>query len=251
MKRIFKPLLFAYSFLTITPGLGKIRVEPEDIGMSTVFYPLVGATLGFCVALFGLLPGLSELTLSAMICIALLILTRGMHADGLIDTFDGFLSGKREKKQVLAIMKDSRVGALGFIAAFSLYVLKICVVYELLRHEPSGLSLSVVFAPALSRGGVAAAAAFFPPASGEGLGSSYISSTKKRHALFSFLFMILFSLRKENPLSLLLALAALSFWIVWALICKRRIGGMCGDTMGAGIELSELFCLGAALLLSA
>jgi adenosylcobinamide-GDP ribazoletransferase len=38
---------------------------------------------------------------------------------------------------------------------------------------------------------------------------------------------------------------ALGTWIAWHLWCRLRVGGYTGDTLGAGIELSEIASLAA------
>jgi adenosylcobinamide-GDP ribazoletransferase len=244
MKRFVKQLLFAYGFLTVIPGLGKITVDPEDTGKSTVFYPVVGMTIGLGFYPISLLRGFTPLTIAVVMCIFLLIFSRALHADGLIDTFDGFLSGKKNKDEILAVMRDSRQGALGFIAAFSLYILKICFFYEILRVRTGEFPLFLMAVPALSRGGVAVTGSVFPYAGGKkGLGKDFVSSIGPLQAILSFFLMVVFSFSRQNLFSLLYAPVSCVFWIVWSLICRRKIGGITGDTIGAGIELSELFVL--------
>jgi adenosylcobinamide-GDP ribazoletransferase len=244
MKKFVKQLLFAYGFLTVIPGLGKITVDSEDTGKSTVFYPVVGMTIGLGFYPISLLRGLSPLTTAVVMSIFLLIFSRALHADGLIDTFDGFLSGEKNKDKILAVMRDSKQGALGFIAAFSLYLLKICFFYEILRGHTREFPLFLMAVPALSRGGVAVAGSVFPYAGGEkGLGKDFVSSIGPRQAIFSFFLMLVFSFSRQNFFSLLYAPVSCVFWIVWGLICRGKIGGITGDTIGAGIELSEVFVL--------
>lgn len=242
MKKLFKQFLFAYAFLTIIPGLGKIEIKPEDTGKSTLFYPIVGMTIGFGLYPISLLRALTPLTLAVLMCIYILIFSRALHADGLIDTIDGFLSGKRGPDLILSVMRDSRLGALGFIGAFSLYLVKICMFYEILIRTDSFIFL-LVAVPALSRGGVALAGCMFPYAGGEGLGKEFVASIGIPQAVFSFLFMLLFSFSKDNHLSILSAPLVALFWVLWGFLCRGKIGGITGDTIGAGIELAEVFGL--------
>jgi adenosylcobinamide-GDP ribazoletransferase len=264
MKRVFRRVFLAYGFLTILPGLGKVTVEPGDTGKSTAYYPLVGLTLGALFIPFGLLAGLSDFALSVVLCVFSLFFSRALHADGLVDTFDGFLAGRRRPDDILRVMKDSRLGALGFIGALSVYLLKIAFMYEILvagafrggvrgtyipwTYVPRAVTgrfpliLSVV--PALSRGGVPFACALFPYAGSEkGLGKSFVESVTFRQPLIAFLLMEAFCCFSGNFYGLLLPPLLFLFWSGWGLICMKKIGGMTGDTMGAGIELSELFSL--------
>ncbi len=71
---------------------------------------LAAATFWFFAALFGS-PALAAL----LALVAGLITTGAFHEDGLADTVDGF-GGGYDTIRILAIMKDSRIGAFGAIA---------------------------------------------------------------------------------------------------------------------------------------
>ena len=244
MRKFFKQLFFAFGFLTIIPGLGKLKMTPDDTGKSVVFYPVVGLLIGLFLYLINMIPGLSPLTRSAIMVVFTLFFSRFIHADGLMDTMDGFLSGKKIPRDIIAVMRDSRTGALGFVSGFSIYILKICLFYEIISNWAGGFPYYLFAVPALSRGGVAISGCIFPYAGGEkGLGRSFVSSIGLLQALVSFLLMTAFSFNRGNMLSLVSAPAVSVFCIIWGLVCLRKIGGITGDTLGAGIEMSELFYL--------
>ncbi len=244
MKKFFRQLLFAFGFLTIIPGLGKLKIKPDDTGKSVVFYPVVGLLIGLFLYLISLLPGLLPLTRSAIMVVFTLIFSRFIHADGFMDTMDGFLSGRKMPRDIIAVMRDSRTGTLGFVSGFSIYILKICLFYEIISKWAGGFPYYLFAAPALSRGGVAISGYMFPYAGGEkGLGRSFVSSIGLFQASVSFLLMGIISFNRDNILSLISAPAVSAFGIIWGLVCMKKIGGITGDTLGAGIEMSELFYL--------
>lgn len=231
------------------PGLGRINIEPRDMGGSVVFYPAVGVCIGGMVYAISLADFFTPLFISIVVCVFLLVITRGVHADGLIDTFDGFLASGKTRNQVLGIMKDSGAGALGVAAAFCVYLLKIGLVYELVQTGRGGVFL-VVF-PVMSRAGVAAAGWLFPYAGRPGsMGECFLSSIKARHVLLSAAFMEVIFLLTGIPLLLVLGAASLFFWVCWGFLCMARIGGVTGDTTGAGVEICEVFSLAVLLLLA-
>ena len=107
-------ILAAFQFLTLLPV--KRSFTAEQIGRSTIYFPIVGIIIGLVLAglnfVFGVLPAsLANILLVA----ALAISSGGLHLDGLADTFDG-LAGHRTPEQRLEIMRDSRIGGFGAIA---------------------------------------------------------------------------------------------------------------------------------------
>lgn len=246
MKKQLRQLLFAYSFLTVFPGLGRVRIPPEETGGSTLFYPFVGVTIGAFFFPIAQLRALSPLTVSVLMCVFVLVFTRALHADGLIDTLDGFLSKKNTPDQIMEVMKDSRLGVMGYVFSFCLYVVKIAFFYEILQNTPGSFPRSLVAVPVLSRGGVAVAGALFPAAGKkEGLGQAFVKSIGPGHAVGSFVLMTAIACALARPLlhGALLAICSAGLWAAWGLVSKKKIGGMSGDTIGAGIELTEVGCL--------
>ena len=59
------------------------------------------------------------------------ILTGGLHIDGLGDSFDGLYS-YRDKEKILEIMKDSRLGTNGLLAIVIVFLLKVGFLNSLL-----------------------------------------------------------------------------------------------------------------------
>jgi len=246
MKKRVRQLIFAYGFLTALPGLGRVRILPEETGGSTLFYPLVGVTIGAFFYPLAQLRALSPFAISVLMCVFVLIFTRALHADGLVDTFDGFFSRANRPDQVLEVMKDSRLGAMGYVFSLCLYLVKIAFFYEILRNAAGSFPCFLVAAPALSRGGVAVAGALFPPAgTKEGLGQAFVKSIGPGHAAGSFALMTAIACALTRPplYGALLAICSAGLWAAWGLVSKKKIGGMSGDTIGAGIELTEVCCM--------
>ena len=105
--------LGAIQFLTVAP----VRRSVSPPGESAAFFPLVGAALG---AGGGLVLYFSQALLpqaiSSLIVLSFWVLvTGGLHEDGFADVADAFRAG-RPREKILAILKDSRIGAHGAIA---------------------------------------------------------------------------------------------------------------------------------------
>ncbi|MDH3999513.1 MAG: adenosylcobinamide-GDP ribazoletransferase, partial [Desulfuromonadales bacterium] len=121
-----RPFFAAISFLTVLPLPQSWCGDERALGRSLVWFPLVGLLIG-CVmalldlALYSLFPGL--LVPSALLLIAMIAVSGGLHLDGLADSADAFMSS-RPREQMLEIMKDSRCGPMGVIVIVALLLLK-------------------------------------------------------------------------------------------------------------------------------
>ena len=101
--------LAALQFLTILPV--KRNFTSEQIGRAAVWFPVVGLIIG--AILFGLHYVLKLLlpsgVVNGLLLAALVLLSGGLHLDGLADTIDG-LAGHRTPERRLEIMRDSHIG---------------------------------------------------------------------------------------------------------------------------------------------
>ena len=105
------PLLIALQFLTRLPVRLPGMPEPQQIGRSLLFYPLVGLLLGLALlALEWVLGDTSTLLEAALLLAAWVALSGGLHLDGLADTADAWVGGYGDRERTLAIMKDPRSG---------------------------------------------------------------------------------------------------------------------------------------------
>ena len=121
-------LILAIQFLTRIPIEKEIEFSQENIRNSMFFYPFVGLLIGGIGALIFYISGNFNIEISAFLTIiSLIILTGGLHIDGLSDMLDGFLSNKDPDK-TLDIMKDSRVGAFGVMGIVLLILGKYIII---------------------------------------------------------------------------------------------------------------------------
>ena len=83
---------------------------------------------------------MSERLVNIVMITALFVITGGLHIDGFMDTVDG-LAGGRTKEDVLRIMRDSHVGALGVVGVCLLVLVK----WEALNSMESGSKNAALF----------------------------------------------------------------------------------------------------------
>lgn len=237
--------LAALEFLTVVRLRPWRQVEPAALARAQVFYPLVGLGLGLVLtaldrALGALLPSAPR---SAVTVAALVVLTRGLHLDGLADTFDGLLGG-RDRARRLEIMRDPRVGTFGVAAVALVLLLKWSALVSL---DASGRGAGLVLAPVLGRCAMVVVAAAVPYARPQGLGAGYHEAARGVPLLGSLAAGLVVALLAYGPAGLALGVAAALAALAMAGWARAALGGATGDVYGATCELVETaVLLGAA-----
>jgi adenosylcobinamide-GDP ribazoletransferase len=258
-----KRLLVAVMFLTRIP-LGRTwDIGAREVGRSAAFFPLVGAGIGAFQSLllwvslrladhaadvFGHRVLLPVSMLSVLLTALSVWMTRGLHFDGLADMADGF-GGGATRQDVLRIMRDHLIGSFGTIAVVLVLALKFTSITALIER---GTALPyLIIAPALARASVVVLGFLLPYARSEegGLGGSleYIGPVEVILSSASALALLAFIGWRRGIICVLVVLLV-SF--LNARICRRRIGGITGDTLGANTEICEALVLATGSILS-
>jgi adenosylcobinamide-GDP ribazoletransferase len=228
----------ALQFLTIFPTPLRHKVTATTSGQSLTYFPLVGLILGAILLglHYGLVLALPSSVVNALLIIVLVILTGAHHLDGFIDTCDGVIAGK-SKKERLAIMSDTKVGAFGIVGAILLLLLK----YASLSSAP--ILPALLLMPTLSRWAMVSIIFIYPYAKSSGMGLAFKQgATWQRLAIATIIALIItVALLKWWGLVLMAALWLIAFGI--AGYFRSRLGGLTGDNYGAINELSEVLIL--------
>ena len=230
--------LLALSFLTIIPAYGNKVAGEKEMANSLYAYPLVGLLIGGLLALAAYVSDILALGLGGdgFIVVLWIILTGGLHMDGLMDTADGLFSGKdRERK--LEIMKDSRVGAMGVIALGAVLLLKFSFLASLPVYHKI---LALLLAPVIGRAAMVYSIVHFPYArSGPGLGKCFGEKAGRGKFLAAAAFTLVAAFIAAGLAGLVLTLASLLAAAIIAKGIGGVLGGQTGDTYGALCEASE------------
>ncbi|MFH1481402.1 MAG: adenosylcobinamide-GDP ribazoletransferase [Pseudomonadota bacterium] len=236
-----KGLTTALRTLTLIPAPGR---ESDHLSSSLPWFPLVGFVLGLLLYALALLwtwliPGDWPEGGAAILLIAGIILTRGLHLDGLADWADA-LGGHGEKEHRLTIMKDAHLGAFGVLALVMALLLKWVTITRLFSDGSLFWLFPVLM---ISRAMMVELISTLPYArAGEGTARPFVqgSSSKSRFiAHFSSIMVCLF-----------FSLGGLFLffvgWITTRLLghsFKRGFGGITGDLLGTTNELVEIILL--------
>jgi adenosylcobinamide-GDP ribazoletransferase len=225
----------AVQFLTVLP----IRAGDVSLAESAVFFPLVGAALGAATSgVYLLLAHALPTPLSSLCGLLFLVLaTGGLHEDGLADVADAFRAGRTTEK-ILAILKDSRVGAFGALAL----IFSILVRWQALSALGPHSTIDLIAAESLPRTALVVLSHIAKPV-GTGLGSAMGTGLSRKVTLIAAAQGIGIAFLPGPWLALaLLAGTAAIIWMARSYF-HRRIGGVTGDCLGATAQVVECFCL--------
>lgn len=210
----------------------------EEFAKGIIYYPIIGLIVGIINFLIFMLFSLSGNVLVASVFAVLsgIIVTGGFHIDGLADTCDGLYSS-RKKERILEIMRDSRVGTNGAIAIVFDILIKVSVIYCL--GFDKGI-FAVILAPVAGKMATPLLFNSKYARTGEGLGNIYLREKYDiRSILTMFLGMVIIGvfILKYAVLPIIICMF---FAVLFRKHCEKIIGGMTGDTLGAGSELAEI-----------
>ncbi|GFK92873.1 Adenosylcobinamide-GDP ribazoletransferase [Fundidesulfovibrio magnetotacticus] len=243
MPRCLEGLRLALSFLTV---LAPARAEPDDaFPRALPWFPVAGLVVGLLATLPAWLGLFAHTPFLAGWTVALLglLLTRGLHADGLADIADAVGSAATGDR-FWAILKDSRAGPFAVMALALALTAQASACGELASQGRLGV---VVWSFVAGRTAGLAVLHVCRSRARPGLGALFArGATPRLIALGVALCAILgFALAGLRDTALGLAACAA---VTWALArISRRQGGFNGDFVGAAIVLGEVTVVLAAV----
>lgn len=223
--------------------------RPEELGQSVLWFPIVGLLIGASLV------GLNAVVLcrvdsgvsAALLLTIWVLITGGLHLDGLADSADAWIGGQGDRIRTLDIMKDSCSGPIAIVVVVLTLINKFAALQAL---PPSDTYKALLLAPVLGRTAIVLLLIATPYVRPNGLGAPYADFLPRR---------------KCSALVLLIAAAA-TVWLDWqggvliavlgisVLSLRRglmaRLGGVTGDTLGMACEWSETITLIALALVA-
>lgn len=236
-NKMIKGLILSIQFFTRIPINLTVDFNEKNIRYCIFFMPLVGAIIGGLggITYYFIAPH-NKLIASFLTLLITIILTGGLHIDGLADTFDGFLANK-EREKTLEIMKDSRIGAFG-VLSIVLHLLFMFVLIMSIEKLPLAIILSFSNSRLIS----SIIISYKKPAKVGGLGNLFHKSNPKNLITISttiyFLILIFIDVKYLIPLGINYALAEIISHISY-----KKIDGLTGDVYGTIIELGVAISL--------
>ena len=234
---MIKPFLISVQFLTRLPVRLASQPNEKDFGNSLLFYPLVGFIIGLILIKLGwLLSGSPPLVTAALLVTTWVLITGGLHLDGLADSADAWIGGMGDRTKTLAIMKDPNCGPAGVTAIVLILLLKFVALYSLvIANEWITLLLAIILARTL----LPLLFLTTPYVRSNGLGTSLAVHQPRWWSIFIVVttFALMFLLTDIQYL--LLSLTAVVTFLLLRHLMLHRIAGTTGDTAGALVEITE------------
>ena len=236
----------AFRTLSILPLPGK---DAGHFASSLYSFTLVGVVLGallcgFVMGMFQLLGNQWPELLALGVVAGGVMLTRGLHLDGLADFADGFW-GAYSREKTLSIMKDTTLGAFGVIALILILLSKWIALVRLL--ELGGV-FWIITAYTISRLAMVELIVIFPYARLEGTARPFVEDAGQRHRLVNLLtgLIVVYLMNRWAGIgALLIGLGLIRLFGFW---CLKRVGGITGDLLGACSEMIETVILTGAVI---
>ncbi len=236
---LLAPVVGLLLALLLATGLGVLRIWA---GGAEPVAPGVGMARAWILRSAGV-----DLLAAVLMVVALAVLTRAIHLDGLADTADGWAAKTSDATARLAIMRRPDVGAFGVVAVALVLLVQVAA---LTMAALTGHGTDAVLA-AVVTGRLAAtwcAVRGVPPARSDGLGAAVAGSVPRAAAVLATLAVLAVTVVAglldddvTERLVLVLPLSVLLGLGVCALVVRRAVrtlGGVTGDVIGAAVELT-------------
>ncbi|HEX6500543.1 MAG TPA: adenosylcobinamide-GDP ribazoletransferase [Micromonosporaceae bacterium] len=234
-----------FTIAPVRPG----RVDRGTAAVAMAVAPVVGALLGLLLGavLTGLRLAHAPPVLAGALAVALeVLLTRGLHVDGLADTVDA-LGSYRDRDAALTIMRSPEVGPFG-VAAVGLVLLIQATALGAIGYRPATAAIAGVTA-AVATGRYAVTLACrrgVPAARPDGLGALVAGTVAAAPLIVDALLVAALAVPAvparlwQGPLAVTAGLAAAALLVRHAV---RRFGGITGDVLGAAVEVATTVTL--------
>lgn len=249
LKAQWQLFLLAISFFTRLPVKHQAISHDTYLGAINRYFSAVGILVGLLSGT--LFYGMSlVLPISVAIVLAMIssvLLTGGLHEDGLGDICDGF-GGGTSKERKLAIMKDSAIGTYGALSLVLTLLLKYQLLLMLAKQSAEHGVVAVVIlyfilSQALSRV-VAGSISFSLPYARtiDSKMGAIVENPQAKDLWVLVLLGLLPLLFLDGTLVAILVISMLVSRQLLICLFRWQIGGYTGDCLGAAQQITELVC---------
>lgn len=246
MKQLLNALFFALSYFSIIPVFVKnMEINNITYKYTLTLLPLVGAILASIVICFNLFFNqfFSPIYAAFVSSVIYLFLYGFIHTEAIIDVVDAWFASY-SGKDAYKIMKESTIGAIGALYAFSFVLLKVGIITYVLYQKEYVLFLLVCI---FSRLNLLYLLEYFKFSKDSFLSLAFQSGGIFRLKIYALIYIIVAFFIGKN-IFIILVLSLLSFYFILKIL-NNKFGFVNGDCLGFTLEHTELIILNIGLAL--
>lgn len=250
MKGLRNGLCIALSMYSIIP-MPHVPWKRENMRYALCFLPLVGVLIGVCewlwfIFCFG--SGMASLFYAVGATLLPVLISGGIHLDGLTDTCDA-LGSHAEPEKRLEIMKDPHVGAFGVLGMVAFLMTEVALFAQVYEKPYILFPIWVGFLAARMAG--ACAIVSIPCAKNTGLAYVFAANSERESAarvlrIQQICFVLIAMLMQLRPYMVILLAVYFAWGYLYEKFCMTKFGGITGDLAGFLICTMELLFVAAA-----
>ena len=235
------PFWIALQFLSSLPITLPGMPKPQELGRSLLFYPLVGALFGGVLwGVSALLAGTPLMLHAALLLTVWVMLSGGLHLDGLADSADAWLGGFGDRERTLTIMKDPRSGPIAVVTLVLVLLLKFCALLALIEQQQA---MALLIVPLIGRSALLGVFLTTPYVRAGGLGQALADHLPRKAGWWVLVLSAAVCVALAGYAGLWALMLAILGFIWLRHVMMRRLAGTTGDTAGALLELLEVLML--------
>ena len=242
------PVTFILNKISDSDPLQENIYTSDNMSRTLKYYPFVGLIVSAALILFiFILQSFSQyhtFYIAGLVVTLWVLITGGLHLDGVADMADAWVGGLGDKEKTLTIMKDPACGPFGVMAIVFVILLKTIFIFELLNIN----YYLILLAPLLARTWVVILLMVTPYVREQGMGAGLVSISQKQKNSVSIVFFFILALvllMQLVSIAILLSIVLISslFAYLYRMKVMQRLDGITGDVAGAFIEYMELIIL--------
>ncbi len=242
IKQQLDAFRLALQFMTCIPAGRFENLQEQSQSDSLFWFPAIGLVIGAALAIIAWISAPLPVLLQAAIIVAIwVVITGGLHLDGLADCADGWVGGLGSRERTLEIMADSRCGPFAVMAIVLTLLLKASALASI------NTLLALALVPFIARLLIIPCFLYVQYARPKGLaGTIQNQLTDRKRTIAKGILTagaILCWIALPFRLWLGLALITTGLFLAWRIAVNRRLQGFTGDCVGALIEVSEVAML--------
>ena len=250
MKRLWNSFIIAFAMFSKIP-MPMADWSKENMKYMLCFFPFVGTAIGILTIGVNYLAtylGFGTGFIAMLMIMVSMLITGGIHVDGLLDTSDA-LSSWRDRKRRLEILKDSHAGAFAVITCSVFFLIWYAALTEICFDKESVILIAIGYMVSRCLSGIGVVV--IPKAREDGTVAEFSQKSEDKvvkNVLIVYLLILTSLMAYINPIKgIAMIVTAILIWCWYYRKAMKYFGGTTGDLSGYFLCICEA---GLAVLLA-